>query len=77
MHDSLNVYDGASKEYPKIGMYCGTKMPPTLKSTGNQMSLKFKTDGADVASGYAFSYMISTKGEFYVCFYILLGLKGT
>ncbi|XP_055901453.1 protein eyes shut homolog [Biomphalaria glabrata] len=37
----LEVYDGVSEFSPRFGQYCGTNIPDVVRSSGNQMLIKF------------------------------------
>ncbi|MDO9000385.1 glycosyl hydrolase family 18 protein [Sediminibacterium sp.] len=51
-YDSLFIYNGASTAAPLIGSYTGTNSPGTVTSTGQNLTLRFKSDGATVAFGF-------------------------
>jgi spore germination protein YaaH len=51
-YDSLFLYNGASTAAPLIGSYTGTNNPGTVTSSGQNLTLRFKSDGATVASGF-------------------------
>jgi spore germination protein YaaH len=50
--DSLWLYDGASTASPLIGRYTGTNSPGNITSTGNAITVRFKSDGATNNPGY-------------------------
>ncbi|KAF7484895.1 Hypothetical predicted protein [Marmota monax] len=51
-HDYLAVYDGSNMSDPLLGKFCGSKLPPTVKSSNNSMVLVFKTDSVQTARGW-------------------------
>ncbi|MBZ3891922.1 Cubilin [Sciurus carolinensis] len=51
-HDYLAVYDGSNISDPLLGKFCGSKLPPTIKSSNNSMVLVFKTDSFQTARGW-------------------------
>lgn len=51
-YDSLWLYNGNSTLAPLIGAYTGITSPGTVTSTGNALTLRFKSDGATVTSGF-------------------------
>lgn len=51
-YDSLYLYDGASTAAPLLGAFSGTVVPGIINSTGPAITLKFKSDGATVKSGF-------------------------
>lgn len=50
--DSLWLYDGNSTSAPLLGRYTGTVTPGTVTSTGNSMTMRFKSDGATNDPGF-------------------------
>lgn len=50
--DSLWLYDGTSTAAPLIGKYTGTSGPGTVNSTGGAITVRFKSDGATVNTGF-------------------------
>jgi len=55
-YDVLEIYDGPSRDSPLLGTFCGTSLPPTLHPTNPTVTVWFKTDGADVRSGWRLSW---------------------
>ncbi|MBA2614024.1 MAG: T9SS type A sorting domain-containing protein [Bacteroidetes bacterium] len=51
-YDSLFLYNGPSITSPLIGSYTGTNSPGTVTSSGQNLTLRFKSDGATVNSGF-------------------------
>ncbi|NWR74432.1 CUBN protein, partial [Centropus unirufus] len=47
--DYVAVYDGADTHAPLLGKFCGSELPPNIKSSSNNLFLVFHTDfyGAD------------------------------
>jgi spore germination protein YaaH len=50
--DSLWLYDGSSITAPLLGKYTGTVTPTPVTSTGNALTVRFKSDGATVTPGF-------------------------
>lgn len=50
--DSLYLYDGSSTAAAVLGAYSGTVIPGIINSSGPAMTLRFKSDGATVKSGF-------------------------
>ncbi|KAF7710120.1 ovochymase-2 [Silurus meridionalis] len=42
--DNVVIYDGAHGTAKKYGPYCGNKLPPVIKTTGNELVMRFHTD---------------------------------
>lgn len=51
-YDTLKIYDGPSTASPLIGNYHGTNSPGLINSSSPSLTLKWKSDGATVASGW-------------------------
>ncbi|XP_033326417.2 cubilin [Megalopta genalis] len=62
--DYLEIYDGPSNESPLLGRYCGQTLPPSLKSTSNEVLLVFKSDFTVQSEGFTLSYSIDCGGVF-------------
>ena len=54
--DSLYVYDGGGIDDPLIGAYSGTNIPSTLQSSGDSISLEFRSDCQTTKSGWSISW---------------------
>ncbi|MCW3076771.1 MAG: hypothetical protein JWO32_1380 [Bacteroidetes bacterium] len=50
--DSLWIYNGTSTLSPLIGAYTGTNSPGTITSSGQKLTLRFKSDGSTTTSGF-------------------------
>jgi spore germination protein YaaH len=50
--DSLFLYNGTSAAAPLIGSYTGTNTPGTVISTGQNLTLRFKSDGSTNTFGF-------------------------
>ena len=61
VYDYIEIRDGGDSSAEKIGAFCGYKMPDDIKSTSNQLYVKFVSDGSVQKAGFAASFM---KGEF-------------
>lgn len=54
--DFVAVYDGNSTFSPLLGKFCGRELPPTMRSTLNQMFIVFKTDSSVSGLGWRATY---------------------
>ncbi|XP_037693302.1 cubilin [Choloepus didactylus] len=54
--DYLAVYDGADTSAPLLGKFCGSELPPSIKSHGESLLLVFKTDSSHTAQGWKMSF---------------------
>ncbi len=50
--DSLSIYNGTSTLSPLIGSYTGTNSPGIIVSSGQYLTLKYKSDGSTNFSGF-------------------------
>ncbi|MBA3680176.1 MAG: T9SS type A sorting domain-containing protein [Bacteroidetes bacterium] len=51
-YDSLFLYNGSSAAAALIGSYTGTNSPGTITSSGQNLTLRFKSDGSTVTFGF-------------------------
>lgn len=51
-YDTLWIYNGSSTLAPLMGSYTGTNSPGTIVSTGQNLTLRFKSDGSTVSFGF-------------------------
>lgn len=42
--DYVAVYDGSDTHAPLLGRFCGSELPPNIKSSSNNLFLVFNTD---------------------------------
>ena len=56
------MYDGGSTAAPLLGKFCGTALPPNLRSSTNQLYLLFVTDRTVNGIGWRATYS-GTLGE--------------
>ncbi|KAG9276492.1 cubilin [Astyanax mexicanus] len=54
--DYVALYDGPNTLAPLLGKFCGTELPPTLKTTSNDLFIVFKTDSSVTGEGWRASY---------------------
>ncbi|MCB0842989.1 MAG: N-acetylmuramoyl-L-alanine amidase, partial [Bacteroidetes bacterium] len=54
--DTLTIYDGKSATSPKIGDFFGDNMPSRITSTGNGITLFFRSDNATNGKGWTASW---------------------
>ncbi|XP_043916230.1 cubilin-like [Protopterus annectens] len=74
--DYVAVYDGSDIYAPLLGKFCGSAIPPILKSTGNTLFLVFKTDSSITAGGWRATFR-ETLGPNQGCGGYLTGNTGT
>nr|XP_003701332.1 PREDICTED: bone morphogenetic protein 1 isoform X1 [Megachile rotundata] len=57
VYDYVEIRDGHNADSPLIGVYCGYKIPPDIKSTGNKLLVKFVSDGSVQKAGFSATFM--------------------
>ncbi|XP_011637168.1 cubilin-like [Pogonomyrmex barbatus] len=63
--DFIEIYDGPDTHSPLLGRYCGSDMPPTIKSNSNNLVVFFKSDWSYEGEGFILSYETLCGGEFH------------
>uniref|UniRef100_A0A8D0GFF0 Cubilin n=1 Tax=Sphenodon punctatus TaxID=8508 RepID=A0A8D0GFF0_SPHPU len=54
--DYVAIYDGKDIYAPLLGKFCGSELPPTIKSSSNNLLLVFMTDFFEAARGWKASF---------------------
>ncbi|UPT68931.1 MAG: N-acetylmuramoyl-L-alanine amidase [Sphingobacteriales bacterium JAD_PAG50586_3] len=62
--DYLYLYDGNSVNAPLLGTYTGTTLPGPITSSGNALLLRFRSDCATTAPGWAATYTTVPNGDY-------------
>ncbi|XP_017467275.1 PREDICTED: uncharacterized protein LOC108359767 isoform X1 [Rhagoletis zephyria] len=57
VYDYVEVRDGATEDAQLIGVFCGYKPPPNMKSSGNAMYVKFLSDSSVQKAGFSAIFM--------------------
>lgn len=52
-YDYIEIRDGSEIDSPLLGLYCGSNIPPDIKSTHNEMLVKFHSDNSIEHSGFS------------------------
>nr|XP_046231199.1 bone morphogenetic protein 1-like isoform X2 [Scatophagus argus] len=55
-YDYVEVRDGSSESSPLLGRFCGYDKPDDIKSSSNQLWLKFVSDGSVSKAGFAANF---------------------
>ncbi|XP_016893860.1 bone morphogenetic protein 1-like isoform X1 [Cynoglossus semilaevis] len=55
-YDFVEVRDGSSEKSPLLGRFCGYDKPDDIKSSSNQLWLKFVSDGSVNKAGFAANF---------------------
>ncbi|MCJ8728547.1 hypothetical protein PDJAM_G00005700 [Pangasius djambal] len=74
--DYVAAYDGPNTLAPLLGRFCGSVLPPTIRSSTNQMFVVFKTDASVAAEGWRATYR-ETLGPQQGCGGYLTSSSGT
>lgn len=64
-YDYIEVRDGDGLSSPVIGRFCGDRLPPPIKSTGNVLHILFSSDGYNNFDGFVLTFQESS-GRYYV-----------
>ena len=62
-YDYIEVYDGPGTDSPKLGKYCGDDLPSQIRSSTNELLVKFVTDQSVQHSGFAAAYTAECRGK--------------
>ena len=66
-YDWLKVYNGGSDSSPTLkDKLCGTSRPSNTASSGNQLFLKFHTDGDASKTGFKIAYNLKCKYHYVI-----------
>ncbi|KAF5273024.1 hypothetical protein FQR65_LT04766 [Abscondita terminalis] len=57
VYDYVEVRDGLTMDSPLIGVFCGYKTPPDIRSTSNYLSIKFVSDGSVQKAGFSATFI--------------------
>ncbi|CAL1576609.1 unnamed protein product [Knipowitschia caucasica] len=55
-YDYVKIYDGDSSHWPLVGTLCGTTLPSFFVSSGNFLTVEFKTDSSVQKRGFNATY---------------------
>ena len=57
VYDYVEVRDGDSQDSRLIGVFCGYKIPPDMRSSSNKLFVKFVSDGSVQKAGFSATFM--------------------
>ncbi|XP_051165745.1 bone morphogenetic protein 1-like isoform X3 [Leptopilina boulardi] len=57
VYDFVEIRDGHDADSPLIGVYCGYKIPPDIRSTGSKLLVKFISDSSVQKAGFSAIFM--------------------
>ncbi len=61
--DSLYVYDGGGIDETVIGAYSGSSIPSTINSSGDSITIEFRSDCQTIQSGWSISWGIVPEDD--------------
>ncbi|MCD4730102.1 MAG: C10 family peptidase [Bacteroidales bacterium] len=56
VNDLVSIYDGPANNYPLLGSFSGSTLPPQIISSGNEVLISFSTNGTVTESGWLLNY---------------------
>ncbi|XP_078603937.1 uncharacterized protein LOC144877765 [Branchiostoma floridae x Branchiostoma japonicum] len=56
--DFVQVLEGQTGDSPILGTFCGTTVPPTVRTAGSTMTVRFHTDGSVTRTGFKAKYSV-------------------
>ncbi|KAL0832534.1 hypothetical protein ABMA28_000744 [Loxostege sticticalis] len=56
-YDKVLIRDGDSMDSPLLGMFCGHKIPPDIRSTSNKLLVIFESDSTVQKAGFSATFM--------------------
>ncbi|PSR03916.1 MAG: hypothetical protein BRD50_04910, partial [Bacteroidetes bacterium SW_11_45_7] len=65
--DEVTVYDGPTTSAPVLGSFSGSIIPKPVTSSGDEMLVRFTTDGSGTAQGWSATYNCSKGGGNFSC----------
>jgi len=75
--DFLYVYDGNDASAPLLGIFCGSRIPPMVQSTGPEMFLRFVTNESNTRPGWSALYVVDKPALPHVGMSILTDPSGS
>ncbi|XP_054476004.1 inactive serine protease PAMR1 [Anoplopoma fimbria] len=66
-YDYVEVRDGVDLSSPVIGRFCGDRLPPPVKSSGNILHILFTSDGYNNFDGFVLTFQQSSAIENRMC----------
>ena len=63
-YDYVEIRDGGDLTSKMLGKFCGDALPGSIRSTGNQLFVKFHSDKSYSRKGFSASFVAIPKGMF-------------
>lgn len=77
VYDYVEVRDGDSQDSRLIGVFCGYKIPPDMRSSSNKLFVKFVSDGSVQKAGFSATFMkeVDECGKLIINSFLLINYK--
>ena len=72
--DVLSIYDGATQSDRLIGSFCGSNVPPDLRSTGQSLTVAFNSNAVLEYRGFKITYTYEAQQQTIPGFFIVFSL---
>ena len=56
--DALTIFEGPELDFSERGKFCGYKLPSSIESTSNSISVEFISDSTSNRRGFKISYSL-------------------
>ena len=63
VYDHIEVFDGSASTASSLGKFCGNTKPALIRSTSNELLLKFHSDQSIARPGFVASYTAESPGK--------------
>ena len=64
VYDYVEVFGGGRPNAPSLGKFCGSVKPASLRSSTNELLLKFFSDQSITRSGFVATYTAEPQGRY-------------
>ncbi|XP_055294887.1 tolloid-like protein 2 [Sitodiplosis mosellana] len=63
-YDYVEIYEGHDDKAPKVGRWCGSRLPPQYSSLSNEIFVVFRTDSSRHFGGFHLKYETDCGGKY-------------
>jgi len=63
VYDFIEIFDGNRSDATTLGKFCGSNKPAPIRSSTNQLLLKFVSDQSVTRSGFVATYTAESNGK--------------
>ena len=64
VYDYIEIFDGNRSDATNLGRFCGSNKPAPIRSSTNELFLKFVSDSSITRSGFVASYTAEYNGKY-------------